>query len=166
MKKNLVICGTGSHARKVFQCASQMGYSVIMFVDENPSAMTPVEGIPVVSLMELPMATKSEAAVFVAIGRGDVRRRLMDHFASAGWSLPALIHPRAYVAPDAQLAEGVLVAAAAVIETGVKVARGVIVDIGVLIDHDCRIGEFCHLRPGEVLLPATEVGNTPILQNH
>jgi UDP-N-acetylbacillosamine N-acetyltransferase len=164
MKKELAIFGTGAHARKVYQCARAMGYTVIAFVDENPAAYAPVDGIPVVlpSALHAPVNTKAE--MFVAIGNPVARQRLMDQLAAQGWHFPALIHPKAYVAPDAHLADGALVAATAVVETGARVGRGAIIDVGVIVDHDCRIDAFCHLRPGNVLLPGTEVGcNTPNL---
>lgn len=164
MKKKLAIFGTGAHARKVCQCASAMGYTVSAFVDENPAAHAPVDGVPVVlpSALHAPGHTKAE--MFVAIGNPVARQRLMDEFAAQGWHFPALIHPKAYVAPDAQLFEGVLVAATAVVETGTRIGRGSIVDVGVIVDHDCRIDAFCHLRPGKVLLPGTEVSDiTPEL---
>ncbi|MBI5138137.1 MAG: hypothetical protein HZA24_12505 [Nitrospirae bacterium] len=157
MSREIFIFGTGAHARKVFQCAVQSGYRVPAFVDENPAATSPVAGVPVLCGADMSAMQPSGAGMFVAIGRPDVRRRMMACLAAAGWAFPALIHPRAYVAPDAVIADGVLVAAGAVVETGTIVDRGAIVDVGVIIDHDCHIGEFCHLHPGRVCPPGTEI---------
>lgn len=152
----LYIFGTGAHARKVFHCAVASGYQVAAFVDENPVVNAPISGTTVLDATTLPAPTADDCA-FVAIGRADVRRRLMDSLASLGWGLPALVHTAAWVAPDAQLGAGVLVAAGAVVETAAVIGRGAIVDIGVLVDHECDVGAFCHLRPGEVLGPRTHV---------
>ena len=154
MAIRLFIFGTGSHARKVYHCANGSGYQVIAFVDENSAANAPIRGVPVIGIGELPEPDAGDC-MFVAIGRADVRRRLMDHLTVLGWVIPALVHKAAWVAPDAQLGAGVLVAAGAVVETEAVIGRGVIVDIGVLVDHDCYVGAFCHLRPGEVLGPRT-----------
>ena len=154
--KRLFIFGTGAHARKVYHCANGCGYQVIAFVDENSAANAPIPGERVIDVGALPQPANGDC-MFVAIGRPDVRRRLMDQLAVLGWDLPALVHKSAWVAPDAQLGAGVLVAAGAVVETAAVIGRGAIVDIGVLVDHECDVGAFCHLRPGEVLNPCTEV---------
>lgn len=156
MRGRLFIFGTGAHARKVFHYAAALGYEVAGFVDENAAAQPPVLGVQVFHAASLHVPAEGEA-MFVAIGRADVRKRLMDYLASVGWALPALVHPSAWVAPDAQLGAGVLVAAGAVVETASVVGRGAIVDIGVLVDHECQVGVFCHLKPGEVFGPSTVV---------
>lgn len=152
--KRLFIFGTGAHARKVFHCAATCGYRVAAFVDENPEAVAPIRGLRVLDAGALPEPAEGDC-LFVAIGRADVRRRLMDRLDKLGWELPALVHAAAWVAPDARLGAGVLVAAGAVVETASTIGRGAIVDIGVLVDHECDVGAFCHLRPGEVLGPRT-----------
>lgn len=154
--KEIFIFGTGAHASKVYHCAVGCGYKVSAFVDENPAAVAPISGQNVIEFGSLPKSGDVNC-IFVAIGRADVRRRLLEQLAQMGWNLPPLVHTSAWVSPDAQLGPGVLVAAGAVIETATVIGRGAIVDIGVLIDHECDVGEFCHLRPGEVFGPRTFV---------
>lgn len=156
MKGHLYIFGTGVHARKVYHCAQAIGWDVVAFVDELPAASAPIDGVPVLDGMHLG-APGGVDAMFIAIGRPDVRQRLMDRMASLGWQLPSLAHPMCWIAPDADVAEGVLVAAGAVVETMTVVERGAIVDIGVLLDHECRIGAFAHLRAGVICGPRTQV---------
>ncbi len=154
--KRLFIFGTGAHARKVYHCAVGCGYEVVAFVDENPQASAPIPGLPVLAA-DAHLQPAPGDALFVAIGRADVRHRLMAQWGARGWALPALVHVAAWVAPDAQLAEGVLVAAGAVVDTASTIGRGAIVDIGVLVDHECDVGAFSHLRPGQVLGPRSRV---------
>jgi sugar O-acyltransferase (sialic acid O-acetyltransferase NeuD family) len=148
--RRLFIFGTGAHARKVAHYARDLGWQLAAFVDEAAGAVSPLPAVPVLAPGALP-APQPDEAIFVAIGRGEVRRRLMDDLSARGWPLPSLCHRGAWVAPDAELGEGVLVCAGAVVETRASVGRGTIVDIGVAVDHDCRVGRFCHLRPKTVL---------------
>lgn len=156
MITRLFIFGTGAHARKVYHYAVDCGWQVAAFVDEAVGAAAPIAGVPVLLPQELAEPAKGDA-MFVAIGRADVRRRLMERMDAAGWRLPPLVHRTAWIAPDATLEAGVLVAAGAVVETATTVGRGVIIDIGVLVDHECRIGAFCHLRPGDVFGPRSDI---------
>jgi len=152
MNEALVIFGTGAHARKACHCARGAGFVVQAFADEKPTAQSPVPAVPMWSAAELERADTG-TAVFVAIGRADVRQRLMAHFEAQGRALPALVHPHASVAPDALLAPGVMVAAGAVVESGARIGRGAIVDIGALVDHDCQVADFSHLLPGQICPP-------------
>jgi sugar O-acyltransferase (sialic acid O-acetyltransferase NeuD family) len=152
------VFGTGAHARKVHQTIVAGGGAVIGFVDENPAAAAPVAGVRMVPAPDLPLPQPRQA-MFVAIGRAEARSRLMSQLEAAGWSMPPLVHPWAWVAPDARLGAGVLVAAQAVVEVGSEIGRGCIVDIGALVDHDCRVGDFNHLRPGFVLAAGHAIGD-------
>lgn len=148
--RRLFIFGTGAHARKVAHYAVLLGWRVAGFVDEAPQAVAPLPGLRVLPPEAMGAPGGVADAAFVAIGAPTVRRRLCDGLQELGWTLPVLVHPGAWVAPDAVLGAGSLVAAGAVVETGVLVGRGVIVDIGVLLDHDVQVGDFAHLRTGEV----------------
>lgn len=160
MSERFYVFGTGAHARKVAHYMLLCGADVTAFVDDALGATAPLAGIPVIHSTSLPEPRLHEC-MFVAVGAAGVRQRLMEEYAARGWPLPALVHPAASVACDARLADGVLVAAGAVVETGAVIGRGVIVDIGVLVDHDCEVGDFCHLRPGEVLVSHT-VRESPV----
>lgn len=155
MSKELYIFGTGAHARKVFHCATQAGYAVKAFVDENRGVHAPTGSLPVMS----PETLKTMPVVgdmIIAIGDSKVRQRLMDEYFECGWRLPPIVHPKASVAPDAVLEDGVLIAAGALVESGSIIGRGTIVDIGVVVDHDCMIAPFSHLRPGVVCQSCTQ----------
>jgi len=155
MTNALLIYGAGAHARKVCHAWMLAGGRVEAFVDDDPAAASPVPGIelrPASSLAE----PRADVALFIAIGRPDVRRRLVDLHGGRGWRLPAVVHPRACIAPDARLDEGVFVAAGAVVESAAHIGRGAIVDIGALVDHDARVVAFAHLRAGTVCAPGSE----------
>jgi UDP-3-O-[3-hydroxymyristoyl] glucosamine N-acyltransferase len=155
MTEALLIYGAGAHARKVCHAWTLAGGRVEAFVDDDPGAHSPVAGVPVraaASLDTMPAHT----TLFVAIGRAETRRQLIERYLGRGWRLPAVVHPRACVAPDASIAEGVFVGAGAVVESAALIGRGAIVDIGALVDHDARIAAFAHLRAGMVCAAGCE----------
>jgi len=155
MTEALLIYGAGAHARKVCHAWTLAGGRVEAFVDDDPAAVSPVPGValrPAASLETMPANT----ALFIAIGRPEARRRLTDLYAARGWRLPAVVHPRACIAPDARLDEAVFVGAGAVVESAAHIGRGAIVDIGALVDHDARVAAFAHVRAGMVCAAATE----------
>jgi hypothetical protein len=154
LARHLVIFGTGAHARKAFHCWTQAGGVVSSFADDNTQAASPVGGVPFLNAVDL-AELAAPGQLFVAIGHADHRRRVMELHERRGWHLPAVIHPRASVAPDALLGAGVMVAAGAVVESGSRIGRGAIVDVGVIVDHDCVIGDYVHLSPGQICIAST-----------
>ena len=70
---------------------------------------------------------------------------------TAGFSVPVLIHPTAYVSPDAVLSPGCIVRAKAVVSRYARLGETCIVNVGGLIDHDCVLGDGCHILMGTVV---------------
>lgn len=154
------IVGTGGYSRKVFHAIAARGERVCGFLDENPDAASPIAGLPVCLPGSWPSDMKGERA-FVAIGRPEVRRRLMDKLCVEGWQLPPLVHPFAWVAPDAKLGEGSFVGAQAAVESAAIIGRGCIVDTGTVVDHDSRLDDYVHLRPGAVARSGAHITSDP-----
>lgn len=154
------IVGTGGYSRKVFHAIEARGERVCGFLDENPDAVSPIAGLQVCCVGAWPSGGLREQA-FVAIGRPDVRKRLMTQLSADGWRLPPLVHPRAWVAPDAQLGDGVFVGALAAVESAAFIGRGCIVDTAAVVDHDAHLDDFAHLRSGMVARPGAHITSEP-----
>lgn len=150
MKTEIVIIGTGAHARKLWLYTQLIGLKVAAFMDDNPNAVSPLPDIPCLHANDV-VDFAAGQPFFVAIGNSVVRRELLEKYQARGWIPIVLIHPSAYVAKDANVGVGVVVCANAVVETGSVIRAGTIVDVGAIVDHDCSIGEYCHLTPGSVL---------------
>lgn len=71
----------------------------------------------------------------------------------------ALIHPTAYVSPQAQLGQGVFVGANSVIGPGAILGDHVFVNRGATIGHDTQIGSFSRIQPGANIGGLSRIGN-------
>lgn len=58
------------------------------------------------------------------------------------------ISPKAFLAADARLEDGVIVEAGAVIGAGAMIGRGTIISPNAVIGSNCRIGRDCHVGAG------------------
>jgi UDP-3-O-[3-hydroxymyristoyl] glucosamine N-acyltransferase len=72
-------------------------------------------------------------------------------------------HPKAEIAPEAIIEEGVEIGPFAVVEAGARINRDSIVNAGVVVGRDCRIGRECILHPGVILYPGVQLGDRVIL---
>lgn len=150
----LIIIGASGHGKVVADIASLIGYTDIVFLDNNPS-IADCAGFKVVGPDT--MLDNLDGDVFVAIGNGKIRKRLMNN--NINRHFPILIHPNAVIAKGTEIGEGTVIMAGVVVNPSVKIGRGVILNTCSSIDHDCVIGDFVHVAVGSHLSGTVEVGN-------
>jgi UDP-3-O-[3-hydroxymyristoyl] glucosamine N-acyltransferase len=132
------------------QAAMQSGWGIARFLDEAGDGPTPLAGVPCENVADA-SPEAGVPGVVVGIGNPSVRRRIAAMMLSRGFSLPTVVHPTAYVAPDAELGAGTVVLAGAIVESGARIGDCVIIDVGSIVDHDATVGAFAHVRPGSVV---------------
>jgi sugar O-acyltransferase (sialic acid O-acetyltransferase NeuD family) len=91
----------------------------------------------------------SEYACVNAVGYSDLaaRRSVSMRIRDAGYSMPVLVHPRAYVSTTSTVGPGSFVMAGALVDCRVTVDDSVVIWPGVCVSHDCRIGANTFLSP-------------------
>ena len=165
--KKLLILGAGGYGRTIADVASQLGcYESIAFLDDGR------EGPDILgSCADYARFLGGDTDVYPAFGSNEFRMKWLNTLLREGFSVPTLVHPRAYVSPTAKLGVGTMVLPMAVVNTGVTVKRGCIVNIGALIDHDSVIEEGVHLAPGAIVkaenrIPAgTKINSGDVIEN-
>lgn len=153
---DLVIIGTGDHARVALETARAIGRPVTCFVEpgdrERP---VEIDGVVVVDGFE---SLDSGWRFVVAIGDNRVRSEAFARAEVAGGIAATLIHPTALLLGGAEVQLGSHVCAGAVIGTAARIARDVIVNTGAIVDHDAVIEDHAFLAPGTVLAGRVRVG--------
>ena len=165
MTSNLLILGAGGHARVVAETALSSGaFSGVAFLDDNPScsdaACTSASGAVLGPLaLALDASTRQQFGA-ACVGIGDARTRLhwLARLQQAGYALPVILHPRAWVAPSAVIGPGSVVFAQAAVQTQAQLGAGVIVNTGSTIDHDAVLADGVHICPGAHLAGQVQVG--------
>lgn len=149
MRAKLIIIGAGSFATEIEEMARLQGYEEIAFLDDN------AEGArcnPVIGKLDDISKFKNEYSdAIVAFGNNEMRMKYHKLLIENGYNIPVLIHPTAYVSPDAEIESGCIVRAMSVVGRYVKLGQATILNIGAKIDHDCIIGEGTHVLVGAVV---------------
>ena len=151
----LLIVGAGSFSTEVEELARLLGYDEIAFLDDSveTTRCSPVIG----KLDDIEKVRPAFDTGIVALGNNEKRMGLHKQLEECGYQIPVLIHPTAYVSPDAVFSPGCIVRTKAVRSRYAKLGKGVIVNVGALIDHDCEIGEFSHILMGAVVRNSVKV---------
>ena len=147
---SLLIVGAGSFSTEVEELARYQGFTDIAFLDDNtPSVIGIMEDIGKVR-------DQYDTAI-VALGNNKKRRKYHEELLLHNYNIPVLIHPTAYVSPDAQLSPGCIIRTHAVVSRYAKLSEGVIVNIGGIVDHHCEIGAFSMILPGAVIRNSVKI---------
>lgn len=150
--RRLVILGAGGFGREVLGLIRDIGaFDVVGFLDQDPSLLSAtVDGCAVLgndeALAEL--VRRSVNCAYVALAEPRARKRAFDACCRLGLDLPTLVHPNAYLSPQARLGRGSVLYPGCVVMPGCVIGDGVLINAGVTIGHDATIADFCNLNPG------------------
>ncbi|MDA7490966.1 acetyltransferase [Synechococcus sp. AH-707-M23] len=162
----LLLLGAGGHARVVAETALTTGrFSRIAFLDDRctgPSQLPNQLGWPVIGPLAAaldPHIRQQFPAALVVIGNADMRLEWLLRLAAAGYELPVLVHPTAWLSASAQLGLGSVVCAHAAIQAQTLIGSGAILNTGCSVDHDAQLGDGVHICPGSRLAGEVQVGD-------
>jgi sugar O-acyltransferase (sialic acid O-acetyltransferase NeuD family) len=152
-KARLLIIGAGGHGVSVTEAAELSGvFEVVGFLDDAmPVGQTVLNGVvlgAIVDLINVDRLDSYRAAcdqVIVAIGNNIVREKLTQQLVEAGFEIATVIHPRAFVSPNALVGRGSVVMAGAIVGTKALLGLGSIVNCCAVVDHHARVEDFGHL---------------------
>ena len=148
--KEIVLIGGGGHCRSVIDVIEQEGLFEIAGIVDQPELLgTDVLGYSVIGNdSDLESLAKKYQYALVTVGQiksPSLRIKLFDLASEAGFILPSIISPNAYVSQHASIGNGVVVMHDALINASTTIGDNCIVNSKALIEHDCRISEHCHI---------------------
>jgi len=140
--KKILIVGAGGHGQVVAEVAEDLGYQVA-FLDDNSH-----EAIGRIDDMERFLQYEN---AFCGIGNNQFRESIMYRLEKAGFTIPCLIHPSAYVSKSAIIEKGVVVEPKAIVNANTIVKEGSIISVGSIVDHNVVIGRYAHINAGAIV---------------
>ncbi|MGE5221246.1 MAG: NeuD/PglB/VioB family sugar acetyltransferase [Omnitrophica WOR_2 bacterium] len=165
----ILIYGGGGHGKMVIDLLRQtMCYRIAGVIDDGQPAGGQILGVPVLGgkdQLERYYRQGIRLAVNAVGGIGNiaVRIRIFHLLAEAGFGFPVLIHPTAFVEPNAELAPGAQIFVKAYIGSQARVGFGTIVNTGSIVSHDCRLGDYVNISPGAILAGEVNVGSGTLI---
>lgn len=161
----LLILGAGGHAKVVAETAVASGVaSRIAFLDDfcsGPDQLMHVLGWPVIGPLDKaldPTFMVRFPAAAVGIGHSMPRLDWIEKLQHAGYALPVLIHPSAWLSPSAHVGLASVVFAHAAVQAQATIGMGVILNTGCSVDHDVILADGVHICPGSRIAGGAQVG--------
>ncbi len=165
----LLIYGGGGHAKSLIDLIRlAYNYTIQGIVDDGIPAGTKILDVPVLGGGELLPVLRRKGfyqAVNAVGGIGSITPRLTvyQRLAEAGFTCFTVIHTRAFVEPNASVADGCQIFFNAYVGSDVKVGFGSIINTGAIVSHDCVLGEYVNISPGAILAGAVRVGDRALI---
>lgn len=152
------------HANVVLELlAGEAGMEVVGLLDDLPqNADRRIGALEVLggSADLARLAAEGLEGVLLGFGAARGREPIFTAIATAGLSMPSLVHPSAYVSPSARLTSGTQVLLRASIGPNARIGRGCLVNTGAIIEHDVVIGDYSVIDPGAVLTGRVRIGES------
>jgi sugar O-acyltransferase (sialic acid O-acetyltransferase NeuD family) len=151
----LWIAGAGGLGREALDVAIAAAVEVDGFLDDDPQ-IEAVRGLPVRTPGRF--EPTEDLTFLVAIGNPAVRLAVAARLEVDGGRAATLIHPRAVVAPEVEIADGCLVMALAHVSSSVRLGRHAQVQYGATIGHDSVLEDGAIVLPGANVAGAVHLG--------
>lgn len=161
--ENLILIGAGGHANSCIDVIEQEGcYRIAGMVGSLGEVGLMRFGYPVIGEdKDLEVLAVKYKFALIAIGQiksPSHRIRLFEHATKAGFLLPKIISPFAYVSSRASIGGGSIIMAGAIINAGAKIGSNCIINSRALIEHDAMVGDHTHISTGAILNGDVRVG--------
>lgn len=155
VQRSVVVLGAGGYAKVVISTLRASGFEVAELYDDCEDLWgRKLSGVPIVGPLSRLSGVAGLRAV-IAIGNDQTRRKYAEQL-TLEWI--RVVHPRAYVAPEASVGEGTVVCAGAVLQAYANVGAHATVNTGATIDHDCCVEDYAHVAPGSHLSGKIRLG--------
>ena len=141
----LLILGAGQYGKVAYEIAKAMErFERISFLDDNSS-------VAIGKLNDFDKYIGEYNSAVVALGNVEMRLKVIEQLENAGYDIPVLISPRAYVAPSAVIGKGSFVEPMTVVHTEAVIGIGCIISAGAVVNHNAIVGDGCHIDCGSII---------------
>ena len=148
--KDLIVVGSGGHARVVLDTATEAGFTVRGVIDLNFKQLgEDIMGCPVIGNFDALNECKPQrTGVALAIGDGEQRAVYYNKVQEMGFHLPNIIHPSARLSRHVRMGVAVFVNAGAIINARAEIGDNTIINTGAIVDHEVCVGRHSQIGPG------------------
>lgn len=149
MKKDILIFGTGGHAKVVIDLIEKAGVYRIAGLVAKGAGTREFFGYPVLGRDE-DLPGLAPRLGIVAIGDNWIRRSAVAAISKLcpDFKFVSAVHPSAQIGRAVQIGEGSVIMAGVCINSDTQIGAHCIVNTGARVDHDNLMGDYASIAPG------------------
>ena len=163
--KNIVIFGSGGHARSVFQeILKNKNYNFLGFVDEKKAIGKVIvkyksKKYSIIGSIKEVVKKKINFCGIIAIGLNNIRQKVFKDIININknFIFEKIISQDAIINENVSIGEGSVIMSGVVINIGSNIGKQCIINTSCAIDHDNIIENFSSLGPGVITGGAVKI---------
>ncbi len=162
----LAFYGAGAMGREFKYVADETGqWQEMVFIDDHAVAES-LLGCPIVGFQAFRKRYDPENTRFlITIGEPKFRREAFDRMTEAGYRGARLIHPSAFISPDAELGEGAVIGPDVFAGSLAKIGKNFYAAKGAAIGHDVVVGDHTRIGAGAFIGGHTVIGENVFIRS-
>ena len=148
--EKIIIIGAGGHAHASIDVIEQCDkYSIVGLIVKKEKLASTVFGYSVLGTdKELKKISKKIKYAFISVGQiktSKIRINLYKKAIEAGFKMPIIISPHAYVSRRAKIGEGTIIMHGAVVNANAIIGKNCIINTSCIVEHDVIVADHCHV---------------------
>ena len=160
--KKIILIGAGGHAHACIDVIEQCKKYSIAGLIVKKKLTSNVFGYTVLGTdKKLKKISKKIKHAFISIGQiktSKIRINLYKKAIEAGFKLPIITSPYAYVSPRAKIGKGTIIMHGAVVNANAIIGKNCIINTHCIIEHDVIVEDHCHVSTGAILNGKVSLG--------
>ena len=166
--EEIILIGGGGHCKSIIDVIEQENRFKIAGIIDQPELLgRKVLNYEVIgSDDDLESLAQQFKYAFITVGQitsPSLKIKLFELAKQAGFLLPTIISPRAYVSQYANIDEGTVIMHDVLINTNVNIGKNCIINSKALIEHDSSVENNCHISTGVIINGGVRVCNNSFI---
>jgi sugar O-acyltransferase (sialic acid O-acetyltransferase NeuD family) len=154
--QKIILIGAGGQARACIDVIEQCKqYHIAGLIRKKGKMASAVFGYPVLGTdQEIKKISKKIKYALISVGQikiSKIRINLYKKAINAGFKMPIIKSPHAYVSPRAKIGKGTIIMHGAVVNANAIIGQNCIINTNSIVEHDSFVGDHCHVSTGAIL---------------
>tara|TARA_B100000767_G_C19708779_1_gene511790 strand:- start:511 stop:1089 length:579 start_codon:yes stop_codon:yes gene_type:complete len=160
----IILIGGGGHCKSVIDVIEQEARFEIAGIVDKPELLgSKILGYSVIGNdIDLEILAKKYKNALITVGQiksALARIKLYDLVIKAGFILPSIASPSAYISKHSKIGNGTVVMGNAIVNSNTSIGNNCIINSKALIEHDCLISNHCHISTGAIVNGGVKIGS-------
>tara|TARA_B110001450_G_scaffold32496_1_gene28196 strand:- start:1 stop:579 length:579 start_codon:yes stop_codon:yes gene_type:complete len=160
----IILIGGGGHCKSAIDVIEQEARFEIAGIIDKPELLgSKILGYPVIGNdFDLESLAKKYQNALVTVGQiksALARIKLYDLAIKAGFTLPSIISPNAYISKHSKIGNGTIIMGNVIVNANVSIGDNCIINSKALIEHDCLISSHCHISTNAIINGGVTIGS-------
>jgi sugar O-acyltransferase (sialic acid O-acetyltransferase NeuD family) len=162
--KKIILLGGGGHCKSAIDIIEQEArFEIAGIIDKHEVLGSKILGYPIIGNdFDLQSLAKKYKNALVTVGQiksALVRIKLYNLAIKAGFTLPTVVSPNAYISKHSKIGNGTIIMGNVIVNANVSIGDNCIINSKALIEHDCLISSHCHISTNATINGGVTVGS-------